>query len=61
MPIIRPCAHRDCQILTMGEFCIEHEGDDVAEFLVGEAAAAAADLRRVVPDADRGAEDRGRG
>ncbi len=25
MPIVHPCAHADCEILTMGTFCLEHE------------------------------------
>ena len=54
MPIVRPCAHPDCRTLTMGEYCIEHECDeaaDVAEVLIGEAAAIAETVRGTGSDA----------
>ncbi|HXH97330.1 MAG TPA: hypothetical protein VNH40_08990 [Gaiellaceae bacterium] len=25
MPIVHPCSRPDCQTLTMGELCLEHE------------------------------------
>jgi hypothetical protein len=27
MPIVHECAEPDCPILTMGEYCIEHEAE----------------------------------
>ena len=25
MPMVHPCGHQDCAVLTMGEFCVDHE------------------------------------
>ncbi len=28
MPIVHECASEDCKVLTMGEFCLDHEPRD---------------------------------
>ena len=28
MPIVHECASEDCKVLTMGEFCLDHERRD---------------------------------
>jgi hypothetical protein len=25
MPMVHPCGRQDCGVLTMGEFCVDHE------------------------------------
>ncbi len=30
MPSVHPCTRSDCETLTMGEFCLEHEHQDAA-------------------------------
>ena len=25
MPMVKPCSRRDCSVLTMGRYCIEHD------------------------------------
>jgi len=25
MPLVHPCTHDTCNVLTMGDFCLEHE------------------------------------
>jgi hypothetical protein len=44
MPLVRECAHDDCSVLTMGEYCLEHEQEMEAldAPLADEAAALAA-------------------
>lgn len=27
MPVVHPCSRQDCGVLTMGEFCLLHEGE----------------------------------
>jgi hypothetical protein len=29
MPVVHPCSRQDCGVLTMGEFCLVHEGEAV--------------------------------
>jgi hypothetical protein len=28
VPIVHQCSHPDCETLTMGEFCVEHEPNE---------------------------------
>ena len=46
MPIVHECAEPDCPILTMGEYCVEHESShDEPELLSDVLAVAVADAR----------------
>lgn len=46
MPIVHECAEPDCPILTMGEYCIDHELPETEPELLGDVlAGAVADAR----------------
>ena len=34
MPLVHECAAPDCKVLTMGEYCMEHERSEVDASLV---------------------------
>ena len=54
MPLVHQCAHDGCVILTMGEFCIEHEplARDV-ESEIAEVDGPGPDERRLLDAAER--------
>lgn len=44
MPIVHECAEPECPILTMGEYCLDHEREhDASESLLDALAPAVAD------------------
>ena len=46
MPVVHECAEPDCPILTMGEYCVDHElDDDEPESLSDALAVAVVDAR----------------
>lgn len=42
MSMLHECAREGCEVLTMGEFCVNHEGADSSELTAALTAAAAA-------------------
>ena len=48
MPLIKPCAHEGCEVLTMGLYCIDHEQptDRCVIAALIDAASSAADATR---------------
>lgn len=52
MPLVRACAAKDCRILTMGQFCVEHEKNEVFEEIIARDHAPSDDLDEIVASLD---------